>query len=283
MTALVQNPDLTVADRHSLLLSCMKSATDGLMPDGRDAALVIFNSKGPKDSSGKDTWIKKVQYLPMYAGILKKVRQSKELASVVTHIVYEADKKLGKFEYFLGDDERIVHEPYLGPEPRGNIIAAYCIAKLKDGTVIREVMTFQDIEKVRRTSKSGDDNGKPKGIWAAWYEEMARKTVFRRCAKWLPQSIELTERVFKNDDSMETFTDFEADAPTMITDQTPGDITADVVDDNGEVKTETARSGERGRRGKRRKRKAAKKENRRRQRNRSLSIRIARKCFRLRI
>ena len=193
MTAVLVSPDLLEADRASLMVACIKAATDGLLPDNRDAALVIFNSKDGNN------WVKKVQYLPMYAGILKKVRQSGEMASVVTHVVYEKDK----FEYILGDDERIVHEPYTGKEERGEIIAAYCIAKLKDGTVFREVMSLQDIEKVRRSSKSGnDDQGQPKGIWKSWYEEMARKTVFRRMAKWLPQSIEKFEQVFNNDDTM---------------------------------------------------------------------------------
>lgn len=217
MTAIIHNPVLLTANRQSLLVACLKAATDGLLPDQRDAALVTFKVKA-KDNAGKDIWIDKVQYLPMYSGILKKVRQSGDIVSIVTHVVYEADKKLGKFEYVLGDNERIVHEPYIGNEPRGAIIAAYCIAKLKDGTVVREVMTFQDIEKVRKTSKSGSMNendvkwskenpkpsiGDPKGIWKAWYEEMARKTVFRRAAKWLPQQIEIVDQAFQNDASMD--------------------------------------------------------------------------------
>lgn len=207
MTAVLVQPALLEADRSSLMVSCIKAATDGLLPDNRDAALVIFNSKEGNN------WIQKVQYLPMYAGILKKVRQSGEMASVVTHVVYEKDK----FEYILGDEERIVHEPYTGKEDRGAIIAAYCIAKLKDGTVFREVMTLQDIEKVRRTSKSGnDDQNNPKGIWKSWYEEMARKTVFRRMAKWLPQSIEKFETVFQNDDSMGVMDDVTPAEPEAI-------------------------------------------------------------------
>lgn len=212
MTALITNPELLSADRQSLLVACIKAATDGLLPDSRDAALVIFSTK-EKTQEGERT-IKKVQYLPMYAGILKKVRQSKELLSVVSHVVYAKDA----FEYVLGDDERIIHEPYMGQEDRGAIIAAYCITRLKDGSIVREVMTAHDIEKVRKTSKSGNDyeTGKPKGIWKLWYDEMARKTVFRRASKWLPQSIEIVERVFENDDTMEVMSDHSADDPKMI-------------------------------------------------------------------
>lgn len=201
MTAIVANPELTQADLGSLFLSAMKAATDGLLPDGREAAFVIFNTKIKE--GGQDRWIKKVQYLPMWFGLLKKIRQSEEVESVRAHVVYEADMRLGKFEYVLGDEEKIIHEPYMGTEPKGNIIAAYCIAKLTNGDVIREVMTFAEIEKVRRTSKSGNKDGEPIGIWKEWYPEMARKTVFRRAAKWLPQSSELIDRVFANDSSMD--------------------------------------------------------------------------------
>lgn len=232
MTAITQNPDLILADRTSLMLSCIKSASDGLLPDGRDAALVIFNVKG-KDASGKEVWMKKAQYLPMYAGIIKKVRQSGDIASVVSHVVYERDK----FEYVLGDEERVLHEPYMGAEARGKIIAAYAIARLKDGTTVREVMTFQDIEKVRKTSKSGSDKdtGEAKGIWRDWYEEMARKTVFRRLAKWLPQSIELVDQAFSNDDSMDTFTKIQPSAPVpMIEDQKDDGASAEFIEDGTE-------------------------------------------------
>lgn len=228
LTAVIASKDILDADRASLMLSCLKAATDGLLPDGRDAALVIFNAKGDNNN-----WIKKVQYMPMYAGILKKVRQSKELASVVTHVVYEKDH----WKYILGDEEKIEHQPYTGTEERGPIVAAYCIAKLKDGSVIREVMTFQDIEKVRRSSKAGnDDKGQPKGIWKDWYEEMARKTVFRRTAKWLPQSIELVDRLFDGDTAMGNLPD---SVPEEEAEGTAPDMNGTVIDgETGEVISE---------------------------------------------
>lgn len=232
LTAVLTNPDLLTANRHSLVLACIKSATDGLLPDGREAALVIFNENKKGDDG---TWkkIARVQYMPMYAGILKKVRQSGQLASIKTAIVYTADK----FEYFLGDEDRIEHQPYIGPDPRGPIRAVYAIAKLTDGTVVREVMAFQDIEKIRKASKAGAKTqydvdkkggkvGDPKGIWEAWYEEMARKTVFRRLSKWLPQSVDFMDRVFENDETMEVFK-IEADPDQTIEHDDDGVIEGD--------------------------------------------------------
>lgn len=229
LTACFQNPDLFATDKQSLMLSAIKCATDGLLPDGREAAFVIFNSK-IKDENG-DRWVKKAQYIPMWNGILKKIRQSQEIESVRAHVVYqiEVDRKL--FTYVLGDDERIEHTPYLGNEEKGGIAAAYCIAKLKSGDIIREVMTFEEIEKVRRTSKSGHDSktGNAIGIWRDWYEEMARKTVFRRASKWLPQCADIVDNILSSDASMDSFDDLPDPEimdhnPNNIIDQTASDV-----------------------------------------------------------
>lgn len=191
MTAIQANPDLLSADRRTLLGAVMKCAQDGLVPDGRDAALVIFKTK--KD----DNWIKAVQYMPMVGGVLKKVRQSGQLATIAAHVVYEADE----FEYVLGDDERIVHKPAM--KDRGKPIAAYAVAKLTDGSIQREVMTIEEIERVRSVSRAKD-----KGPWVEWWTEMARKTVLRRLAKYLPQNTELEQFWQRQDEA-------EGPAPTI--------------------------------------------------------------------
>ena len=78
MTAVQLEPKLLGADRKSLLSSCMRAAQDGLMLDGREAALVTYGDK--------------VQYLPMVGGILKKLRQSGQLLSISANVVYEKDE-----------------------------------------------------------------------------------------------------------------------------------------------------------------------------------------------
>src|SRR5271170_7688988 len=45
LTAVAQNPRLLKADRASLFTACMRAATDGLLPDGRDGALVTYSTK----------------------------------------------------------------------------------------------------------------------------------------------------------------------------------------------------------------------------------------------
>jgi recombination protein RecT len=45
MTAIQQDQNLLLADRTSLFGACMKAAQDGLIPDGREAAFVVYNKK----------------------------------------------------------------------------------------------------------------------------------------------------------------------------------------------------------------------------------------------
>ncbi|WP_158809626.1 recombinase RecT [Beijerinckia sp. L45] len=188
MTAVQRNPDLAHADRASLFTSAIQAAQDGLLPDGREGALVIYNSKVKE--GGKEIWVAKVQWMPMVAGIRKKVRNSGEISTWEVQVVHANDH----FEFELGDDPFIKHRPFMDGD-RGPIIAAYSVATLKTGEKSREVMTKTQIDKVRAASKSRD-----KGPWVDWYDEMCRKTVARRHSKVLPMSTDLDDVIRRDDD-----------------------------------------------------------------------------------
>lgn len=188
MTAIQSNPDLIEADRRSLFGACVKLAQDGLLPDGREAALVIFNTKAKGGG-----WEKRVQAMPMIAGVLKKIRQSGEVAKVSAQVVYENDL----FTVRYGFDEDVEHSPPPLNQSRGKPIGAYATAVLKDGSRLLEVMSLEEIEKVRAVSRA-----KESGPWVAWWSEMARKTVMRRLAKRLPMSTDLEEQVFARDETL---------------------------------------------------------------------------------
>lgn len=176
MTAVQSNPDLLNKDRQSLFEASMKCAQDGLLPDGRDAALVIHGSK--------------VTYMPMVAGILSKVRRSGELKSIGAHVVYEHDE----FDYLLGDEERIHHRPLIGGD-RGKPIITYAVAHTKDGGVYREVMTEAQVMAVKAISRAKG------GPWSGPFaDEMRRKTAIRRLSKRLPMSTDLLAVIERDDD-----------------------------------------------------------------------------------
>jgi len=160
-TAAIQTPDLLNADRASLFMSCFKAAQDGLLPDSRESALVIYKTK-QKDGSYKQM----VQYMPMIGGVLKKIRNSGELSTLSAHVVYQNDH----FEYCLGDDEHITHKPTM--QERGDPICVYTIVKTKDGAIYREVMSVAEIEQIRQISKNPNSS-----TWTTHWGEMAKKTV----------------------------------------------------------------------------------------------------------
>lgn len=186
LNAVMSTPDLIEADFRTLILACMKAAQDGLMPDGREAVLNIYSTKVTK--SGREEWVKAVQYLPMVGGMIKKLYESGEVIYVDAAAVYANDK----FLFRRGDDPKLEHEPTMADDA-GIIVAAYVVIKLKSGEVKREVMPRRDIEAVRGASKSGS-----KGPWATWYDQQAIKSVIKRAYKQLPKTDAL-ERLIGND------------------------------------------------------------------------------------
>lgn len=176
MTALQNTPALVNADRQSLFGAVVRLAQDGLLPDGREAAIVMFGNKA--------------QAMPMIAGVLKKLRQSGEIAKVSAHVVHENDD----FVWSLGFDESVTHNPPALNEPRGAAIGAYATAVLKDGSQLLEVMSLEEIEKVRNVSRAAKN-----GPWVQWWGEMARKTVMRRLSKRLPMSTDLEDALDRDE------------------------------------------------------------------------------------
>lgn len=175
ITALQNNPKIMNCDRQSVLSSCMKAAQDGLVLDGREAALVEFSGKA--------------QYMPMVAGIMKLVRNSGQLSSLTAQVVHEKDA----FSYNPAIDIAPQHQPdWFGT--RGKIIGVYAVAKLKDGSTVVEVMSRDEIEAIRKRSRASSS-----GPWVTDWAEMARKTAIRRISKYLPKSTDRDDdaRIFQ--------------------------------------------------------------------------------------
>lgn len=197
ITAVQSDPDLLTADRQSLILACMKAAQDGLLPDKREAAIVIFK-ENKKQPDGSWQQRKLAQYMPMVYGLRKKILQSGEVAALEVGIVYRAEVENGRFLYEVGMEPPLRHRPSLdlteAETGDDQIVAAYSIATMKDGTKSFEVMRRFEIDKVRECSHTGatrDRKGqprKPSGPWVDWFPEQAKKTVMRRHSKTLPMS-----------------------------------------------------------------------------------------------
>lgn len=188
--AAMANPDLLLADRTSFYEAALAAAIDGLKPDGKEGAMVIYNTK-VKDN-GRDVWIKKVQWLPMIRGILTKLYNTGLVKSATVGIVYQGDE----FRAWTDDDgEHLFHEEADDADRDMSVIRRYyAVVYMKDGGRFVETMRVKEVEKIRNASKSKD-----RGPWVDWPEEMAKKSVFKRLAKRLPVSREIAQVVSRDD------------------------------------------------------------------------------------
>lgn len=194
MTRNIQN----VKNPQSLLSACTKAAADGLILDGREAALVV-------DYNGE------VQYRPMMRGLLKLAHNSGEIKSLVVETACAEDF----FDYSpTRSADPIIHTINL-KAPRGAVFAVYAIATMHSGGVVHEVMTVEDVNRIRDRSdayKAFKANKIKSTPWSTDWSEMARKTVFRRLSKYLPSSTDKAsfhEAVERIDEDFS----FEADTP----------------------------------------------------------------------
>mgnify|MGYP000871552532 CR=1 FL=1 len=178
LTAIQMNPDLLNKDRKSLFNACLRAASDGLLVDGREAAIVPF-----KDQA---------QYMPMTYGIIKKMRNSGELSTISANIIHENDE----FDYFVDQDgEHFTHKPKLLGE-RGEAIGVYSMVKTKDGGLYFDVMNKNEVMAIRNVSRS--KNNSP---WDGPFSlEMWKKSSIRRLSKRVPMSAEVERVIQANDD-----------------------------------------------------------------------------------
>ena len=136
--AVQEQPELLNADRTSLFLACQTAAQDGLLPDRKDGALVVYNTKVGEQ------WIKKVQWQPMIGG-LRKTLANHGFTGLRAELVYENDVKEGRFSYEKGDNPKIIHNPNVFGD-RGVIVGAYAIVTDSNtGEVYRDSMSVEEL------------------------------------------------------------------------------------------------------------------------------------------
>jgi len=63
---------------------------------------------------------------------------------------------------------------------RGEVVGAYCTVKTSTGDYLTDEMSIDDIKKIQNASKAKN------GPWKTHFNEMARKTVVKRAAKYWP-------------------------------------------------------------------------------------------------
>lgn len=178
VSAIQRNPYLLTLDRTSLYNACTDCAKDGLIPDGREAALIP--AKG------------KVRYSPMIGGITKKARNSGEIATIDAQVVCEKD------EYDSWVDEKGAHFKHRkARSDRGRDVLTYAYAITKDGNFYFEEMDEKEMMAVEKCCTA--QNYTP---WKGPFKrEMKRKTALHRLCKYrIPSSTDLMDVIHRDDD-----------------------------------------------------------------------------------
>ena len=168
MIAANKTPKLLDCTQGTLLESVTRAAELGLSLSGTqgEAYLIPYG--------------KTATLILGYRGLLKLARQSGDISRVEVNVAHENDD----LDYCMGTEFRLVFRPCLTGNA-GKPIGAYALAQMKDGSFQAEFMTTAEIEKIRAGSI-----GRNSTPWEEHWDEMAKKTVFRRLAKWLPMSSE---------------------------------------------------------------------------------------------
>jgi recombination protein RecT len=197
IAAVKQNPELLECTPRSLFQAITRSAQDGILPDGREGVIGIYNTKVKKRGGG-EVWEKQANWNPMTFGLRKRARELDGLL-IDAQVVHEKDY----FKQHQGDDPKIEHEPAPLGTKRGKMVGAYAIFKRENGVIVaREVMDDEAIETVREQSKQPDGL-----MWRKFQSEAWRKTVARRGFKSVPVSEGLQQILQRDDEANFDFHD----------------------------------------------------------------------------
>lgn len=222
LTAMITNKDLQLCTPNSFLGAMMQAAQLGVEPNTPlgQAYLIPYKNKGTLEC----------QFQLGYKGMIDLAYRSGEVKDIQAHEVHENDT----FEYELGLEPKLKHIPAMSN--RGAVIMYYAIFHTKDGGYGFNVMSVDDVqEHAKKYSKSYGASFSP---WKSNFDEMAKKTVLKRCLKYAPIKTEFA-RSISADETIKTT--IAADMAEQV-DETDY-IDAEVVDkDSPEVIEEKGRT-----------------------------------------
>jgi recombination protein RecT len=174
LTAMMKTPKLLDCSKESVFKAIFDCASMGLEPDGRRAHLIPYGST--------------CQLILDYKGLVELALRSGTIASIHADTVHESD-------VFEVDRGRLTKHSIDYKKARGKAYAAYCLITMKDGAEKLEVMTEDEINKIKNRSRASGS-----GPWVTDTLEMWKKTVARRAFKWVPLSPEIREKIESDDE-----------------------------------------------------------------------------------
>lgn len=196
LTHIRRSDYLMKCDKDSLLMALIQAAHFGLLPDGKQCALVPYG--------------REARFMPMVEGLTDMMYRSGAVTSVRRGLIYEAD------EWDLTPSAPPPNDFYFKPnrmaEDRGEAILAYAFCWMRGGGR-SEVITFTRPEAERhrdRYSKAYDraeKSGKRNSTWHVEFDKMWLKTPVRMLAKEVSTSPEMRLLLLADDAADSPLTD----------------------------------------------------------------------------
>lgn len=174
LSAMSTTPKLIECTPNSFLGAMMQAAQLGVEPNTPlgQAYLIPYKNKGTLEC----------QFQLGYKGLIDLAYRSGQVKDIQAHEVYENDE----FEYELGLEAKLRHKPAM--KDRGTVVAYYAVFHTKDGGYGFEVMSVDDIRS--HAKKYGQSFNSTYSPWSHNFDEMAKKTVLKKCLKYAPLKTE---------------------------------------------------------------------------------------------
>lgn len=178
LTAVRQNPKLAQCSQASFAASLMTCAQLDLEPNTPQQLAHLIPYKG------------ECTFQPGYPGLMELAYRTGKVSAFHADVVYRKEVEAGLFKYTKGLDPTIHHEvDLLGDSREGELVAAYAVAKMKDGATIFRVVDAKEVARARKSSQGAGSSYSP---WNTDPESMWIKTALKRLCKLLPRTEQLS-------------------------------------------------------------------------------------------
>lgn len=213
-SAISTTPQLAQTTPQSFLGAMMTAAQLGLEPNTPlgQAYLLPYKNHGKLEC----------QFQLGYKGLIDLAYRSGQVTIIQAHEVRENDE----FSYSFGLEPTLHHVPARGD--RGNVICYYAMFRTKDGGFGFEVMSREDVEAhARQYSKSYGNGYSP---WSTNFDEMAKKTVLKKCLKYAPLKSDFVRAVASDGTIKTEIAEDMAEVPSVEIAYTVDEETGEVVE-----------------------------------------------------
>lgn len=213
-SAISTTPQLAQTTPQSFLGAMMTAAQLGLEPNTPlgQAYLLPYKNHGKLEC----------QFQLGYKGLIDLAYRSGQVTIIQAHEVRENDE----FSYSFGLEPTLHHVPARGD--RGNVICYYAMFRTKDGGFGFEVMSREDVEAhARQYSKSYGNGYSP---WSTNFDEMAKKTVLKKCLKYAPLKSDFVRAVASDETIKTEIAEDMAEVPPVEIAYTVDEETGEVVE-----------------------------------------------------